>query len=424
MKFSLFLSLFILSIAYTHSIWGDTIIEHSKKHGYRFLVDGEPFIVKGVAGDRYLKELKAFGGNTMRTWSIEAQGEEFLDEAHSLGIKVIAGIWVEHARHGYDYSDRSFVKKQRRQVEAVVKKYKDHPAILAWGLGNEVELRLSDEDAEAMWEEMNELALIVKKADPDHPIMSSVAGFNQEKIDMLQNYFPELDIIGANAYGFAPRVGILLKEYGWEKPYMITEFGPIGHWEEGVRKSEWGAPIEETSHEKAKRYRDAQVAAMDEDSKYCLGTFPFYWSSKQEITTTWFGMFLPGGEHLEAVDIMSYSWNKKYPKNRVPEIVSLDSKAKLNTVKRRSIQTASVEVLDHEKDELTYHWVLMDESQEKTVGGDFEKTPTSYPKLILSTSGSRVDFKAPRKKGAYRLFVYVKDTNNGAATANFPFYVD
>ena len=43
-----------------------------------------------------------------------------------------------------------------------------------------------------------------KKADPDHPIMSSI-GFNQE-IDMLQNYFPELDIIGANAGGFAPRV--------------------------------------------------------------------------------------------------------------------------------------------------------------------------------------------------------------------------
>ena len=65
MKISLFLSLFILSIACTHSIWSETIIEHSKEHGYRFLVDGEPFMVKGVAGDRYIKKLKAFGGNTM-----------------------------------------------------------------------------------------------------------------------------------------------------------------------------------------------------------------------------------------------------------------------------------------------------------------------------------------------------------------------
>ena len=293
MKFSLFLSLFIISTAYTHSIWGDTIIERSKEHGYRFLVNGEPFKVKGVAGYRYLKELKAYGGNTMRTWSIEAQGEEFLDKAHSLGIKVVAGIWVQHARHGYDYSDKSFVRKQRRQVESIVKEFKDHPAILAWGLGNEVEIGLSDEDAEAMWEEMNTLALIVKKADPDHPIMSSVAGFDQEKINMLQKHFPELDIIGANAYGFAPRVGVLLKEYGWEKPYMITEFGPIGPWE-GVAESEWGAPIEETSHQKAKRYWDAQVAAMEEDSEYCLGTFPFIGATSKRPLPLGLGCFCQG----------------------------------------------------------------------------------------------------------------------------------
>ena len=49
----------------------------------------------------------------------------------------------------------------------------------------------------------------------------------------------------------------------------------------------------------------------------------------------------------------------------------------------------------------------MDESQEES-GGDFEKPRLLYPKLILSTNGSNVDFKAPRKKGAYRLFVYVR----------------
>ena len=111
---------------------------------------------------------------------------------------------------------------------------------------------------------------------------------------------------------------------------MITEFGPIGPWE-GVGESDWGAPIEETSHEKAKRYRDAQVAAMDKDSEYCLGTFPFYWGNKQETTSTWFGMFLPGGEHLEAVDIISYSWNKNTLKI-VCQKSCLDSKAKLKTL--------------------------------------------------------------------------------------------
>ena len=158
----LLFALVLFSSCLVHNAQCATYIEHSAESGYRFLVDGEPFIVKGVAGDRYLKRLQDFGGNTMRTWSIESLGEEFLDEAHRLGIKVVAGIWIEHARHGYDYSDKSFVKKQRRDVEKVVKKFKNHPAILAWGLGNEVELRLSDEAAEAMWTDMNTVALLVK----------------------------------------------------------------------------------------------------------------------------------------------------------------------------------------------------------------------------------------------------------------------
>ena len=67
--------------------------------------------------------------------------------------------------------------------------------------------------------------------------------------------------------------------------------------------------------------------------------------------------------------------------------------------------------------------MIMEESKVKSVGGDFERTPKSYPRLILENNGSVVKFKAPRKKGPYRLFAYVEDVNRGAATVNFPFYV-
>lgn len=65
----------------------------------------------------------------------------------------------------------------------------------------------------------------------------------------------------------------------------------------------------------------------------------------------------------------------------------------------------------------------MDESKVKSVGGDFEPTPKSYPRLILETDGPKVKFKAPRKKGPYRLFAYAEDDNRAAATVNFSFYV-
>ena len=399
-----------------------TTIEFDSISGYHLSVDKLKYEVKGVAGAQNLNLLKDFGGNTIRTWSID---KKTLDKAHKLGLKVVAGIWVQHMRHDdkYDYSDPKFIKKQRKKVSSIVKKFKDHPAILAWGLGNEVELHVPNETLPIIWKEMNNLAKIVKSLDPQHPIMTAVAGFDSQKIIDIKNFYPECDILGVNAYGFAPKVGKLLMEYGWGKPYMITEFGPMGPWEVD-EKSEWGVALEETSHEKAERYLLAYNSAKEESLNYCLGAFPFYWSFKQETTSTWFGMFLKEGSRLEAVDAMVYGWTGKYPANRVPEIYSIKSSAKLNKIPANSIHHASLEVYDHEGDDLEYKWVIMEESKVKSVGGDYERTPKSYPRLIVENIGSDLKFKAPRKKGPYRLFAYVMDGNGGAATANFPFYVN
>ena len=114
----------------------------------------------------------------------------------------------------------------------------------------------------------------------------------------------------------------------------------------------------------------------------------------KETTATWFGMFLKDGARLEAVDAIAYGWNGEYPENRVPEIHSIESSAKLKKIDPISIQTASIDVIDHENDPLKYRWVIMEESKEKSVGGDFERTPKSYPRLILENKGSEVKFKA------------------------------
>lgn len=418
--FSLYLSITLLFVGIL-TAKSVTTIEFDASSGYHFTVNGLNYEVKGVAGDKNFELLKDFGGNTVRTWAIN---NEILDKAHQSGLKVVAGIWVQHMRHNddYDYNDPKFIEKQRKKVRSIVEKHKDHPALLAWGLGNEVELHVPEDMLEIIWKEMNTLAEMVNSIDGDHPIMTAVAGFDAKKINDVKRYYPECDILGVNAYGFAPKVGELLLKYGWDKPYMITEFGPMGPWEVG-EKSDWGAVIEESSHKKAERYLKAYFSATNESPRYCLGAFPFYWASKQETTSTWFGMFLKEGPRLEAVDAIAYGWNGEYPDNRVPEIHSIESSAKLNKVARNSIHTARIDVLDHENDPLKCRWVIMEESKVKSVGGDFEPTPKSFPKLILKNKGYEVKFKAPRKKGAYRLFAYVEDDNQGAATMNFPFYV-
>ena len=98
-----------------------------------------PSSSKGREGGRYLDVLKATGGNAIRTWG-EEDIEPLLDRCHELGLTVTVGIWLGQPRQGFRYTTtrrphRGEVEKSRR----FFRRYKDHPAVLMWGLGNEME---------------------------------------------------------------------------------------------------------------------------------------------------------------------------------------------------------------------------------------------------------------------------------------------
>ena len=133
----------------------------------------------------------------------EINEKPLLDYAHENGLKVVAGLWVEHERHGFDYSDRSQIKDQRQKYE-MVKKYKDHPALLLWGLGNEMEDPTFKGENKIVLREVNELAKIVKE-DPHHPVMTVIAGLGTDKAVHIERNCPEIDILGINAYAGATR---------------------------------------------------------------------------------------------------------------------------------------------------------------------------------------------------------------------------
>ena len=424
----LFPTLALLSVFALHS-WAvePVTIEEDGSGNFELLVEGQPFFAKGVGGTDNLVMLKKLGGNTFRTWGAEQledkiEGKPLLDYAQSLGLKVVPGIWIGHERHGFNYGDPGQVREQREHVRETVREYKNHPAILVWGLGNEMEGPADDGSDIRIWKELNELAKIIKEEDPNHPVMTVIAGIGGSKVSNVIRYYPEIDILGVNAYASASGVGEGLVKQGWEKPFMLTEFGPVGHWEVGL--TSWGAPIEPTSQEKAASYYVTHKRVVKEGEGKCLGTFAFLWGYKQETTATWYGMFLASGERLGAADAMSYAWDGEFPPNRAPKLLKLESPADQSRVKAGSTKTASVTVQDPENDSLTYQWLVVAESTDRRVGGDTEAAPPSFPKLTANSEGPEINFQAPSKRGAYRLFVYVRDGANGAATANFPFYVE
>jgi len=401
----------------------------SKPDGsFTLLLNGEPYIVKGAGGHQYLDLLAASGGNSIRTWGIEqleevVDGKPLLDRAHESGISVTVGFWVQHERHGFDYSNAASIQHQRSRLRDAVLKYKDHPALLTWGLGNEMEGFGSGETDVRIWKELNHLAGIIKALDENHPVMTVIAGTQQSKIDGILQYYPNIDILGVNQYSGAPGTGQTLDAMGWKGPYMLTEFGVPGTWE-GPATS-WGAPIEPDSSTKAAETYTAYKTDRDNNVGRNLGSYVFYWGQKQEATATWYGMFLQSGEKLPRVDAMAYAWSGKWPDNRAPKLVSLETPVAFKHVKAGNDFHAEVDSVDREGDELRYLWDIRAESTDRKSGGDAEAAPPSFPDLIVAGQGTRrLSFKAPNRPGGYRLFVTVHDGHGGAVAHNVPFYVE
>ena len=110
---------------------------------WQLMRDGEPYYVHGGGGGGPIDLLAAAGANSTRTWGVDDVDEvrQRLDECHREGLTVAFGIWLEHERHGHDYDDEQFLAEQAETVLGHVRTFKDHPAILVWGIGNEMEGR-------------------------------------------------------------------------------------------------------------------------------------------------------------------------------------------------------------------------------------------------------------------------------------------
>ena len=393
---------------------------------YYLTVNGEPFYIKGAGlefGD--VPSLAKHNANSFRTWRTEngqKSAMEVLDEAHENGLKVTMGIEVARERHGFDYNDEEAVAKQLEEIRQQVEPLKDHPALLIWGIGNELNLHYSNPK---VWDAVNDIAKMIHEIDPNHPTTTSLAGIAQKEVDLIKERCPELDILSVQMYGDLPQVPGLIREYGWDGPYMVTEWGATGHWE--VPTTSWGAPIEQNSTVKAENYLSRFNVGIKADSTLCIGSYVFLWGNKQERTPTWYGIFLENGHETESVDVMHYIWNDSWPENRTPKIVTyaLDGKTAEEsvTLNEGSEYQASLEIMDYEEDPLSYHWEILPEATDLKDGGDYEERPEALEGLITDHKEGIVTFKAPAK-GAYRLFVYVDDGHNHSATANIPFMVN
>ncbi len=306
---------------------------------WQLYVNQEPFYIKGAGIESGpVEKLKECGGNSFRTWSTDNgrdSGETVLNRALTNGLYVAMGLDVDHERRGFDYNNTNAVAGQFALLTGQVRQYKDHPALLIWVIGNE----LNFEKNPKVWDAVNDLSKAIHRIDPNHPTTTTLAGFDPETVNLVKTRAPDLDFISFQMYGNIINLPRYLKQAGWDKPYLVSEWGATGHWE--CAKTAWGAPIEDNSTIKAGLYQKRFEKVIESDQKLCLGSYVFFWGQKQERTPTWYGMFLKTGEETAAIDTMQYFWTGAWPTQRSPSLEGmwLDGKTAYQNVRLKPGQS-------------------------------------------------------------------------------------
>jgi hypothetical protein len=392
---------------------------------YQLLRGGVPYEIKGagMAVD-HIVAFTGHGGNSIRNWTTGNEPQdimELLDQAHANGVTVMLCLPMQAERWGFDYDDEAAVAAQLEAFRGEVIQYRDHPALLAWIIGNELNHGYTNP---RVYDAVNDVARMIQELDPYHPTTTTVAGFFDNVVADILSRAPDLDFISFQAYGMLFAFPELMEKAGFDRPFMVTEWGAIGYWEVG--KTDWGAPIEATSSQKADVFMRANRNILEQFDGRLLGSYVFFWGQKQERTPTWFGLLTENGEETEAVDVMHYIWTGSWPDNRAPQVRKIllagkdpAASVRLKTGKRAK---ARVAVVDPDGDPLTVRWELKPESQASQVGGDFEESIGSLDGFIDDADSWTAKVTAPAP-GTYRLFVYAYDGQGHAAHANIPFLV-
>ncbi|MBI4507250.1 MAG: hypothetical protein HY691_17095 [Chloroflexi bacterium] len=227
--------------------------------GWLLLRDSEPMVIKGMGYSTVVHErsregrmrkwaedfraIAASGFNTVVGWEDEQHSQpwttEVLDLAHQAGLGVILPFYLPSKAA---YAQPMVRERYRAEVAAWVRAYRTHPALLMWGLGNEVLHGIGLErpaEAAAFSAFYWELADLVRELDPQHPV--TYRGGEEYYIAPLIAAYRETGVerpwfaYGVNVYNAGPRprhfrrvLHELWPARAWPVAAYVSEFNALG----------------------------------------------------------------------------------------------------------------------------------------------------------------------------------------------------
>ncbi|WP_161554549.1 glycoside hydrolase family 2 TIM barrel-domain containing protein [Sinomicrobium soli] len=394
----------------------------------RLYRNGKPYYVKGAAYNNFMDLVPEYGGNSIRTYSVDENTQAVLDSALANKLTVCLGIWVNRETDGFDYDNAQEVAEQKERVREEVLRFKDHPAVLMWGIGNEVDAQYTDYK---VWNAIGDISDMIHELDTNHLTTTVLAGADPKDIEEIMERAPSLDILGVNSYSAIGNVQKNTASAGWTKPYMITEWGPKGTWE-NVSKTSWGGIQELSSTEKGEVYKNTYTSHIAANfNRGCVGSYAFLWGYQLHgAVATWYGVFTPKKKPLETAHALYYSWSGSYPSNRAPRIensgdILLNGRTADESivVKAGEDNFTHVRAVDLEGDELTYEWQIVREGFVVSDDQEFEGSLPGLEGLFEDNSKRNARF-VMQGEGTYRLYAFVYDSEGNVASAVIPFKVE
>lgn len=424
MKTLLLQSTILLICLLTFNLKAQTTVEKAENGEWTFIIEGKPLKVKGVTFgydkevenyDRYFQDLQFLGVNTIRTWATGENTLQLLDAAHKHDIRVMVGIWMRHGRPGMEDDDSFNYLTDTKGMEAMyqnalqtVETYKDHPAVLMWGIGNEVYLNTAtDAEKKAYSLQLEKICSEIKKIDTHHPIASVEAW--TFGLDWWEEYVPSLDVYGINCYGAgANLLPDELEKKGVEKPYIITEFGVTGEWD--IKQKKNGIKIEPNDVQKYETIVNGYKNWI-QPKPTCLGVFVFHYSSGNNFASPW--LFT---HHLKMYRPQYWAIRKAYtgkePTNHPPSIENFDLPNSDSKIKSETWIPVSLSVSDVEKEKLE-----IDFFYNQRTGSRKRRDQVN----VLQHRGSLeegFEIQLPKEEGAIKVYVNVKDSFNNVGIAS------
>lgn len=201
----------------THTRFGVREIAYDAENG--FSLNGRKVILRGVClhhdggclgaavppsvWKRRLLKLREMGANALRC-SHNPPDPALLDLADELGFLVMDEAFDEwEAMKGKEFGSNThesrgysewFSACWRADMEAMVRRDRNHPSIVMWSIGNEVREQVLPDG----WRVARELAGLCHSLDPTRPITQACDQIKAEPVRAGDEFLTQLDLVGVN----------------------------------------------------------------------------------------------------------------------------------------------------------------------------------------------------------------------------------